>query len=280
MNKVSYLPLVIMLAASMTTAYADEESAPENSGLNRQRVAYQENITTVEDNDPGKAETAASIMSILKGKHPSTAAIKAHKAEAAKSSIETQRAANREADETPNARIQQTVNRQADVIPQARIQQTASSETNAAPDVPAKPAPLAALPRMRRFQIIGQGQFAYNMDCFVKGEDILCKGSLKNQPESYKAYESTLIGKIAGATIKGTVSSYARIANEDDNGKCITSTENSWPMSITLSMNHEAIIEAGEVKSYVNSTGEKSCSGTNHQIYPGKTITMKWRMLG
>ena len=224
-------------------ASAEPQQSPPQQKLSRKEV-----VAIANASDPAKQQTADAITAVLHGKNPETV--------------------NRDINQAENT-IEPDKNKAAAMdAPKITATDTASS---GAP---------ADLTDMKHFIIRGKGEFAYIMDCYIKAKDVLCKGSLKKQPASFKSYDSTLIGQISGSVIKGNVTSYTKIAGSIAGKDCNTDNETSWPMTITLHANHEALMDTGPIKSFINSTGSANCAGTSVQSYPGKKISMKWRAIG
>jgi hypothetical protein len=224
-------------------ASAEPQQVPQKQRLSRKEV-----VAIANASDPAKQQTADAITAVLHGKNPETV--------------------NRDINQAGNT-IEPDKNKAA-AIDAPKI--TAADTVNSG-------AP-ADLTDMKHFIIRSKGDVAYSMDCYIKAKDVLCKGSLKKQPANFKSYESTLIGQISGSVIKGNVTSYTKIAGSSAGKDCDTDNETSWPMTITLNADHEALMDTGPIKSFINTTGSANCTGTSEQSYPGKKISMKWRAIG
>lgn len=213
-----------------------------------QKLSRKELVAIANASDPEKQQTADEITAVLKGKNPESL------------NINTSQAENNIEPEKNNA------------VDINALKTAAAKAINV--DSPAD------LSGIKHFIIRSDGQYAYNLDCFIKAKDVLCKGSLKKQPANFKSYESTLLGQISGSVIKGSVTSYTKIAGSSAGKECDTDNETNWPMTITLNADHEAMMDTGPVKSIISTTGSANCSGTSEQSYPGKKISMKWRAIG
>jgi hypothetical protein len=133
----------------------------------------------------------------------------------------------------------------------------------------------AEQPPMKRFEMRSGGEFSYVNDCHVDGTEVRCNGRFERQPPSLISFETTIIARILGSVITGTVSSRGVLTETGPSGsKCFPHEEQSWPVTMTLRTNNEATIQNGSIQFRI--TG---CSQTQTGTHAESQATMIWRKI-
>lgn len=133
---------------------------------------------------------------------------------------------------------------------------------------------MASLPPMKRFELRKSGEISTFSECHIDGTEVRCKGGQTPRPGLH-SYESIVTGRISGSVITGDF--LVRIVSGDQD--CITHTEISGPLTVTLRPNGEAAVQHASLQMRQPKNSGARCSPLRTEMIPASQETQSWRVL-